>query len=96
MLPLRHHWYEGALPPLLSDTVKVAVSPAQMLEFGVLMLAVGVTGGFTVMLNVLLLPELVPQLLILLTVHVIWSPLTQLELLYVLLLLPTLLPFFFH
>jgi hypothetical protein len=47
--PLRVHWYDGVVPPLLGVAVNVTDVPEQMVELPATILTLGVNTGFTVM-----------------------------------------------
>jgi hypothetical protein len=79
-LPFFNHDHVGVVPPFTGAGVKVTEVPAHIVVAEAVILTKGVTRLLTVMVRVLLVPVLEPQLFELVTVQVIWSPLTQLAL----------------
>lgn len=96
--PLICHWYPGLLPPFVAVAVNVTDVPAQIGPDGTAVIFTeAVTGWFTVM--VILFDVAVDGLVqgaLEVMITVITSPFCRLLLVYVVLLVPTLLPFSCH
>ena len=99
LLPFTFHWYDGVVPPLTGVAVKVAEEPAQI-GFVPAVCAI-VTDGVDTLLTVMVIAfevaglPVTPAWLEVMT-QVTTSPLTRLLVEYVVLLVPTFVPFTFH
>lgn len=97
LLPFTFHWYVGVAPPLTGVAVKVTLAPAHIVVALALMLTLGVTLGVTVIvteLDVALVEVAHAALLVNTTLTI--SPLANVVVVKVALLVPWLLPFTFH
>ena len=87
----------GDVPSLVGVAVRVTVVPEQTLVLDVAIVTLGAILAVTAVVSVLLIAVLaVWQMLLAVRVTVTASPSARVASVYVLLLLPTLLPFFFH
>ncbi len=98
LMPLRFHWYAGVGPPFAGVAVNVAVEPAQMVAEGLAVTeTAGVSSGLMltgklVLVTMTGLAQVAEEVM----TTVMASPLLRAASVYAALLVPTLMPFFFH